>query len=79
MIKFSPDGKVLMTIGKPGVTGDTPDLFNQPNAVAIAPNGDIFVSDGHDRGRGNARVLKYDEGRKIHQAMGRARLGSRPV
>ncbi len=46
--KFSPDGRLLMTLGKKGVAGDntTPDLFNQPNHVAIAPNGDIYVSDG---------------------------------
>ena len=57
-IKFSPEGKVLMTLGKAGVAGDGEDTFNQPNAVAIAPNGDLFVSDGHNVGRGNARVLK---------------------
>ncbi len=68
VIKFSPDGKVLMTLGKEGVTGDGPDLFNQPNAVAIAPNGDIFISDGHDRGKGNARVMKFTpEGKFIKQ------------
>ncbi len=47
VFKFSPEGKVLMTLGKAGVAGDGPDTFNQPNAVAIAPNGDIFISDGH--------------------------------
>jgi streptogramin lyase len=64
-IKFSPEGKVLMTLGKPGVAGDTPDTFNQPNAVAIAPNGDIFVSDGHSEHTGNARVLKFDKDGKF--------------
>ena len=59
VFKLSPDGKVLMTLGKAGVPGDGPDTFNQPNAVAIAPNGDIFVSDGHNPGRGNARVVKF--------------------
>ena len=61
---------MLMTFGKPGLTGDTPDLFNQPNAVAIAPNGDIFISDGHDRGRGNARVLKYNKDGKFIKQWG---------
>ena len=64
-IKFSPDGKVLMTIGKPGVAGDGEDTLNQPNDVAIAPNGDIFVSDGHSVGTGNARVIKYDKNGKF--------------
>jgi DNA-binding beta-propeller fold protein YncE len=61
VFKFSPEGKVLMTLGKAGVAGDGPDTFNQPNAVAVAPNGDIFVSDGHSVGRGNARVVKFSK------------------
>ena len=77
VFKFSPQGKVLMTLGKAGVAGDGPDTFNQPNAVAVAANGDIFVSDGHNAGRGNARVLKFSKGRKVHQAVGRPRLGAR--
>src|SRR6516164_4341384 len=65
---FSSSGKVLMTLGKAGEAGDGPDTFNQPNAVAIAPNGDIFVSDGHNPGRGNARVLKFSaDGKPIKQ------------
>jgi sugar lactone lactonase YvrE len=67
-IKFNLAGKVLMTLGKAGVAGDGEDTFNQPNAVAIAPNGDIFVSDGHNAGRGNARVLKFSkDGKFIRQ------------
>src|ERR1022692_918244 len=45
VFKFSPDGKVLMTLGKAGVAGDGPDTFDQPNAVAIAANG---AGDGPD-------------------------------
>ena len=68
VFKLTPGGKVLMTLGKEGVAGDGPDTFNQPNAVAIAPNGDIFVSDGHSPGRGNARVLKFSkDGKPIKQ------------
>src|SRR5262245_42996278 len=47
VFKFSPDGKVLLTLGKAGVAGDGPDEFNAPSAVVVAPNGDIFVADGH--------------------------------
>jgi sugar lactone lactonase YvrE len=55
--KFSPDGRVLMTLGKKGVAGDNTsrELFNQPNHVALAPNGDIYVSDGYV----NARVVHF--------------------
>ncbi|HEY4406980.1 MAG TPA: hypothetical protein VGN55_20225, partial [Xanthobacteraceae bacterium] len=41
--KFSPDGKVLMTLGKAGVAGDSQDTFNAPSNTLVAPNGDIFV------------------------------------
>src|SRR2546427_6040018 len=47
VVKFSPEGQVLLTLGKAGVTGDGPDTFNQPSDVVTAPNGDIFVADGH--------------------------------
>lgn len=57
-VKFSPDGQVLMTLGQPGVAGIGPDTFNRPADIAIAPNGDIFVSDGHG-GDSNARIVKF--------------------
>src|SRR5437773_1742871 len=47
MIKFSPDGKVLLTLGKAGVSKAGPDTFVGPTACAIAPNGDLFIADGH--------------------------------
>ncbi len=61
VFKLSQDGKILMTLGKAGVAGDGPDTFNQPNSVAIARDGAIFVSDGHNAGRGNARVVKFSK------------------
>lgn len=70
VFKFSPDGKVLLTLGKPDVAGDGPDTFNQPNDVAIAPNGDIFVSDGHSPKTGNARVVKFTKDGKFIKQFG---------
>ena len=70
VFKLKQDGKVLMALGKPGVAGDGEDTFNQPNAVAIAPNGDIFISDGHNRGRGNARVVKFTKDGKFIKQWG---------
>ena len=55
--KFSADGKVLLRLGTAGVRGADAKSFNQPTDVAVAPNGDIFVSDGH----GNARILKFSK------------------
>ncbi len=70
VFKFSADGKVLLTLGKAGVAGDDEDTFNQPNDVAIAPNGDIFVSDGHNIGTGNARVVKFSKDGKFIKQWG---------
>src|SRR4029434_1211096 len=47
LFKFSPDGKVLLSLGKAGVSKAGTDTFIGPTACAIAPNGDIIVADGH--------------------------------
>jgi sugar lactone lactonase YvrE len=60
--KLSPDGRILMTLGKQGVSGNGPDTFDRPTGVAIAPNGDIFVSDGHlPNAHNNGRVMKFSK------------------
>ena len=71
VFKFSPDGEVLMTLGKAGVAGDGPDTFNQPDDVAIAPSGDIFVSDGHTPAMGNARVMRFTKDGKFIKQWGK--------
>jgi sugar lactone lactonase YvrE len=60
VMKFSRDGKLLMTLGKPGIAGDGPDAFNGPSDVLVAPNGDIFVADGHGENT-NARIVKLSK------------------
>ena len=66
VLKFSPDGKVLMRLGKAGVAGEGPDTFNQPSAVAVARNGDVFVADGHIGQNSNERIVKFtNDGRFI--------------
>lgn len=46
--KFSPEGRVLLRLGEPGVAGDGGGrLLNEPCDVVTAPNGDIFVAEGH--------------------------------
>src|SRR5262249_5664855 len=73
VFKFSPEGKVLLTLGKPGGAA-APDYFYQPNDVVTAPNGDIFVSEGH--GAGNNRILKFDKAGKFIMEWGK--LGTGP-
>ena len=70
VFKLGPDGKVLMTLGKAGVAGDGPDTFNMPSAVLVAPNGDIFVADGHG-GNSNARVLKFSKDGRFIKTWGK--------
>jgi sugar lactone lactonase YvrE len=48
VIKFSPQGKVLLTLGTPGEAGDPPAKFTEPNDVLIAPDGSIFVGESHN-------------------------------
>ena len=83
VVKFSPEGKVLMTIGTPGVAGDPPRALNEPCSVVIAPNGDIFIAEGHsgqypDAGPANvARISKFTRDGKFVKSFGR--WGSAPV
>jgi DNA-binding beta-propeller fold protein YncE len=71
IFKFSPDGKLLMTLGKAG-GGRDPEFFFQPNNLLIAPNGDIYVAEGHSsqQGSSTARVLKFDKTGKLLAAWG---------
>src|SRR5579885_1256493 len=66
VVKLSPQGEVLLTLGTKGQAGEWNEAaqshrFNEPNDVAIADNGDIFVVQGHTPGRGDPRVLKFNK------------------
>ena len=75
VFKFSPEGNVLMTLGKPGVAGDGHYEFNQPSSVLVAPDGNIFVGDGHG-GASNSRIMKYSASGEFLTSWGSQ--GSRP-
>jgi sugar lactone lactonase YvrE len=67
VVKLNPKGEVLLTLGTKGEAGEWNEAagsrrLNQPNDVAIARNGDVFIVQGHTPGpRGDARVLKFDK------------------
>jgi NHL repeat len=78
--KFSPDGKLLMTLGKDGVAGDnqSQDLFNAPTNVLIAPDDSIFIGDGHGMINGkptNARIVHFTKDGKFIKAWGNPGTG----
>jgi len=76
VFKFNPDGKVLMTLGKAGVASAEPGLFDEPTDVAIAGNGDIFVTEGHSGGTaGNDRISKFSRDGKFIKSWGKKGTG----
>ena len=58
VIEFNPEGRVIRTLGRAGVSGSGHDLFDQPTDVVVAPSGDIFVTDSHRNGKNN-RVVRF--------------------
>jgi DNA-binding beta-propeller fold protein YncE len=60
VVKFSPAGQILMVLGHLGQPGNGRGFLSMPTDVAIAPNGDIYVTDGHG-GASNDRIMKYSK------------------
>jgi mono/diheme cytochrome c family protein len=66
VLEFDQSGKLLRTLGKPGGHAEESTSFSEPSTVLVAPNGNIFVVDGHDAGPGHpARVTKFDPHGKL--------------
>ena len=78
VVKFSPEGKVLLTLGKAGgnpagADAADPASFYQPNDVITYPNGDILVAEGH--GGANSRLIKFDKTGKFIAQFGKRGTG----
>jgi len=70
--KYTPEGKLLLTIGELGRAGADEKHFDRPTDVAVLATGDIFVSDGY----GNRRIVHFDKTGKYVNQWGEA--GSKP-
>lgn len=67
IMKFDPQGRLLMTLGTDGLSGEDAHHFKQPTSVVVGRSGHIYVADGY----GNARIAKFSpEGRHV-QSWGR--------
>ena len=80
VVKFSPDGKVLLTLGKPGVAGNPPEALTQPTSIVIASNGDLFISEGHNQNPDAppetvSRISKFTKEGKFIKSFGKFGTG----
>jgi DNA-binding beta-propeller fold protein YncE len=78
VVKFSPQGKVLMTLGKPGVAGNPPDLLTDPTNVLTAPNGDVYVAESHTNVEDPnlvGRISVFDRNGKFIRTIGKMGTG----
>jgi len=66
VMQFTPEGKLLKTLGTPGKSGCDETHLNQPTDMAVTPAGDVFVTDGY----GNQRVVHFDKDGKFVRAWG---------
>jgi DNA-binding beta-propeller fold protein YncE len=69
--QFDPEGKVLLSLGKKDQPGESPEQFNKPTDVAVAPSGEFYVSDGY----GNSRVVKFSREGKYLKEWGKKGKG----
>jgi len=70
--KLSPDGRILLKLGKPGQGQGSGalDSFDSPTGVAIASNGDVFISQGHGEKQNYSRILKFTREGKFIKSFG---------
>jgi DNA-binding beta-propeller fold protein YncE len=79
VVKFSPDGKVLLTIGTPGVHGDPPSSLTDPTDVVTDPaNGDVYIAESHSDVNAPgliARISVFDRTGRFLRTIGKTGTG----
>jgi DNA-binding beta-propeller fold protein YncE len=71
VMKFSPKGKLLLTLGQVDKPGIGHDQFNKPTDIGFGKRGEIYISDGY----GNSRVMKFDRRGKYLASWGKPGTG----
>jgi len=81
VVKFSLEGKVLLTIGTPGVAGNPPEALTEPTSIVELPNGDFLISEGHS-GAGTslvpgtvARISRFTKDGQFIKSFGKYGVG----
>lgn len=78
VVKFSPEGKVLMTLGKPGVMGNPPEALTVPTDVVTDTNGDIYMAESHMNVEDPnlvGRISVFDKNGKFLRTIGKTGTG----
>ena len=79
VVKFSPDGRVLMRLGTPGVRGNPPEALAEPTAALTDPaNGDVYVAESHmdvTDPQLIARISVFDKTVRFLRSIGKAGMG----
>lgn len=73
VMKFTPEGELLQTLGVLDEKGDDDTHFDRPTDMAITPQGEIFITDGYGN---NRRIVHYDADGKFVKTWGE--YGSAP-
>jgi DNA-binding beta-propeller fold protein YncE len=68
VLKFSPEGKLLLSLGTADKPGTGIDQFDRPTDIAFGAEGEVYVSDGY----GNNRVMQFDRRGKFVRTWGRS-------
>lgn len=71
VMKFNPEGKLLLALGSSDKPGTGTDQFDRPTDVAFGSKGEVYVSDGY----GNSRVMVFDAKGKFLRTWGTAGKG----
>src|SRR5579884_470502 len=69
--RWSRDGKLLQSWGTPNQPGPPGQPFNQPTRAVVAPDGEMYVSDGY----GQRRVHRFSADGKLKASWGEEGTG----